>query len=246
MNRKSVLAFGLAGAAFAAAAQTGTPAPPPPPDKGAMERALQQADGPRRRILEAARANAGAKPATEAPAHQPPLAPRPVAAAASAPRPARAEEAPATPITVIVTMPVAVEPVALPEGTKVDEVPAVAAPERIATPSSLVELAPAPEAAASAPAEAASAPAALAAGAPRLLSRVDPELSPRVLRRVLPRTEVQVSLTINPDGSVRDVVVQPTRNADLDAAVADAVRQWRYEAQPAARPHQVVLVVSPS
>jgi outer membrane biosynthesis protein TonB len=45
---------------------------------------------------------------------------------------------------------------------------------------------------------------------------------------------------------VQQAKVRPGSHADLDAAVLEAVRQWRYEPQPVVRDHVIRLVVSRS
>src|SRR4029079_17657754 len=81
---------------------------------------------------------------------------------------------------------------------------------------------------------------------PQLLSKVDPELPHRLGRRGGDAFEVVVDLTISADGSVADAAVRSLRDSDVAQAVVDAVRRWRYDAQPAARPHVVKLVITPS
>ena len=80
---------------------------------------------------------------------------------------------------------------------------------------------------------------------PRLVSMAEPEVPARLFRRGGGRVELLVDVLIDTDGSVKSAVVITSSNADADEPVLDAVRRWRYEPQPAARPHQVRLVVSP-
>ena len=81
---------------------------------------------------------------------------------------------------------------------------------------------------------------------PRSVKRTaEPEVPARLFRRGGGRVELLVDVLIDTDGSVKSAVVITSSNADADEPVLDAVRRWRYEPQPAARPHQVRLVVSP-
>jgi TonB family protein len=213
-------------AAATATAQNGAP----PPDRAGMERALQQADGPKRRILEAARAKvlAPAPAPAVAVVGAPPLATAPSTAAA----PPRVD-APDSEIVVVVTMGGAIEPVALPASASVRGVAGVALPGAVSTaPPALIDLPPALPSVADLP-------------PPRLLAMIEPELSPRLFRRGSTRAEVLVELVIDTDGSVKSAVVRQSVNSDLEGAVLDAVRQWRYDPQPVARPHLLRLVVSP-
>lgn len=230
VKRVVAVGFGFAFTAVSAVAQTVAP----PPDRAAMERALQQADGPKRRILEAARLKAG--PPTPTPA------PTPVAAAPTPPSaPVARVEAPAAPpvqapeteIVVVITMPPGIEPVDVPAPVRVGSVAVVAPPEAEPPRPRLLDLPPAPPAP----------PAPLAP--PRLVSMAEPEVPARLFRRGGGRVELLVDVLIDTDGSVKSAAVITSSNADADEPVLDAVRRWRYEPQPAARPHQVRLVVSP-
>lgn len=212
LNLHKLLAAGLgAWVVTAASAQTAAPAA----DKAAMERALQQADGPRRRILEASRLQ-DAKPT-----------PPPAPAAA-----VRAREASATELVILGTLQPAVEAVKVPAAQGVEPVPVIAP----------VKVLPLPELATLAPADGEAEPEALAP--PRLVTRVDPELPPRLFRRVGLRPEVVVDLTVNIDGSVSRATVRSASTNDAAGPVLDAVRQWRYEPQPHPRQHTVRLVLS--
>lgn len=224
MGKRSVaVGFGLAVAAVGAAAQGAAPAP----ERAAMERALQQADGPKRRILEAARLKAGT-PASAPVAAVPPPAP------ATPPPPPRAEAAPVpapdTEIVVVITMPPGIEPVVVPAPARVNSVAAVAPPETEPPPPRLLDLPP---------------PPAAPLPPPRLLATAEPDLPARMFRRAGGRVEALVDIVIDTDGSVKRAAVVSSNHAEADDAVLEAVRRWRYEPQAAARPHQVRLLVSP-
>jgi len=192
-------------------------------DKAAMERAQREAEGPRRRILEAARlktvarAPEAAQPALAAPASPP--SPR------AAPRSDEAEGSMAVLSPAGPPLSLQSAAMALPGIGAVAPVALMAsAPSMINVPDPTLQSRLLP---------------------PRLLSRVDPELPAYLLRRGAQRTELVVELVVNTDGSVRDVSVRKSPGAALEEPVIDAVRQWRFEPQPVARPHVVRLVVSP-
>jgi TonB family protein len=203
----------VAAACVVVAAQA-QPLPATKVDKEALERAEKQADGPRRRILEAARMKPAAVPALAA-----------VAPPAPAPAP--------TPEPVLHTLGKGAAPLDVSSAT-VATVPTVAPVEQLPVSAAMIALpAPPPQT------QAAVLPA------PRLVNKVEPDLPSRLTRRGAPRTEVLLEMTVNADGSVSNVSVRASTNAEIQDAVVEAVRQWRYEAQPAARPHTVRLVVMP-
>ncbi len=193
-----------------------------------MERAQREADGPKRRILEAAaRAKVGS--AAGLPAALP------VSLPSAVPR-GRAEQPGQA-------------------GQTTEAEPAVASLPNAAAPLLLAaDLAAAMPAPLTVPSvEPATAMLAVPPAAPRavlpplrLLSKVEPDLPARLFRRGGLRTELVLDLTVNTDGSVSNVVLRESPSADIGPPVLDAVRQWRYEAQPLARPHVVRLVVLPS
>lgn len=218
----SVFAGALGTAAVQAQTAAPTAAAPSAAEKSAMERAQREADGPRRRILEAAKVKAVVKPDLPAP-----LLPAPATAAGAAPMatPAPAP-APAERPPVLATLQAAVDPVELP-ASGVAAVPTVARVEAAQPSVALIAL-----------------PAArvITLPPPRLLSKVDPELPARVQRRGARRTELMVDLTIAADGGVRDVRLRGSTDDEVLSAVRDALLQWRYEPQPVERPHTVQLV----
>jgi TonB family protein len=194
-------------------------------DKTAMERARREADGPRRRILEAARPrNLSRAPEVTAQVVPPPVS---LSAQRSA---SRGEDAEPEGVTSV--LPPGAPPLHLQTAsfamsgiTRVTPVAlAASTPSMISVPmaAQFTSLAP-----------------------PRLLSKVDPELPTYLLRRGARRTELVVDMVVNADGSVRNVALPESPGPALEDPVVDAVRQWRFEPQPAARPHTVRLVVSP-
>lgn len=224
-----------------------------------MDRAQREADGPKRRILEAAKLR------TVIRVVDPPVAPAAAAALPAAPaarvaRPAPANEAAA--VRPLASAAPAARPVPAPAPEAAPRVSSDEGP--VATPPAQAE--PAPVATAPAPAPAPSAPApepqpaalpiaqppvAVAAAAPavlaplKLLRTVEPDVPARLLRRTNTRLQAVVSFTVSADGTVRDVLVRSSTNAELDAPVMDAVRQWRYEPTPVAREQTVELVIRP-
>lgn len=188
-----------------------------------MERAQREADGPRRRIMEAAKVKATVRPDV------PPPLPAPAATVATAPPAAAAaprRDEPAERAPTLATLPAALEPVPMPAGA-VAAVPTVS------------QLEPAPAAAALI---AMPAPRVITLQPPRLLSKVDPEVPARLQRRGARRTMVMVEMMIAADGSVNDVRLRDSTDEELETSVREALRQWRYEPQPMARPHTVQLV----
>lgn len=183
-------------------------------------RVLREANNPMRMILEAAKIKPRAKPEAARPADK--AAPR-AAAAASAPA-AVAEEG-AEPA--LATAPATPAPPGVPES-------------QVTT----VEVdTPAPRPAAEAQAE----PADVKVEAPplQLASMVEP-VTPRALRGQL-RGDVRthVAFTVAPDGSVRDAAVRSSTHPRMDAAVLEAVGQWRYQPIAAPRAHEVLVVLRP-
>ena len=224
------LVFGavLLGSLMAAGAQSS----PTPAEKSAMERAQREADGPRRRILEAAKVKGIVK--SEPPGSTPvvnaaTVAPAGDAAASAAASPVAGKDDTPRRELVIATLPAADGP--LPStSAAVEPLPTVAP---LTLPAATVALIAMP-------------PKIITLTPPRLLSRVDPELPSRFLRRRNRRTEVMVDMTIAPDGSVHDVTVRNAIDDELATVVRDAVSQWRYNPQPVSRPHTVQLILGDS
>lgn len=207
-------------------------------DKAAMERAQREADGPRRRILEAARLKTTVKAAEASPVVQtaaPAPAPVPATPTATVQRAAARSEN-AEPEGVMAVLSPAAPPLQVQSASFAMSGITTVAPVALAAPApSMINVSSRPT---TAP------PAYLPP--PRLLTRVEPELPAYLLRRGARRTELVVDLVIHADGSVSDVVVRDSPVPDLEEPVLEAVRQWRFDPQPALRPHQVRLVVIPS
>lgn len=224
MNLRLLLAIG---AGVLAVTPAGAQTPPPAADNAAMERALQQADGPKRRIIEAARLKAApGAPAAAAPAPAATAAP---ASATAAPRPRAPEPEP----VVIVTLPAADASLPTLPSAAFAAVPTIAAPELVTQPPAMGDWRPPP----------ALNPATLPP--PKLVKMVEPAVPPRAARRAGRNLELRVDITIETDGSVSEVVVRQPENFEFSEALVDALRQWRYEPQPVARPHRLQLVLLP-
>jgi len=214
-----------------------------------MDRALREADGPRRRILEAAKLRTVIR-VLDPPAAAPAVAPV-VAPAARVARPAPAADPAAT--HPVASPPPVVRPVA---AAPAEPAPQTAGTERpVAAPPTRAEPVPAPAAPVPEPqpvaVPVAAPPQAVAAAAPvvlaplKLLRTVEPDVPGRLLRRTNARLQAVVSFTVGTDGTVSDVVVRSSTSAELDAPVVEAVRQWRYEPTPVAREQTVELVIRP-
>lgn len=79
----------------------------------------------------------------------------------------------------------------------------------------------------------------------KIQDRVEPVI-PRELRALIDgEVQVLVAFTVRPDGRVAEAVVQRSSHPEVNAAVLDAVRQWRYQPIAAATPHEVELVLRP-
>lgn len=214
----------------------------------AARRAERAANNPMRMIIEAAKIKPKAR-VPEAPARPPESprpAPRPAGEAATAAvaetRPAAAPPA-GEPRSVAVAEPA---PAPLPVAAAEPAVPDAAPPPPPAGPPesavATVEVSATPRSESvvqTLPAEAEPEPAAL-----KLASVVEPEMPRRLLGKLRgEEVQVHVAFTVRPDGSVADAAVRRSSHPTMDAAVLEAVRQWRYEPIAAARPHEVQLVL---
>lgn len=261
MLRVVVLLPVVAVAATSALAQPSAvpPAPAASVNESAVsERVRREAGNPLRLILEASRIRRAPAEAETPPARRPvagapsgpvaaPTPPAPAAVAPAAALAAVPSPAPAAPEPVLRTLaapaetggaigrivrdeslaPVSpVAPLALP-----------AVPDRGPAAAPVVAAAPPPQQ------PGAAAPAAVATSAPpRLLTRVDPDIPSGVMRRLGFPSELQVDVTIQPDGSVRDVrMVSPAQRA-AEPYVVEAMAQWRFERVAAPRLQRFSLV----
>jgi TonB family protein len=212
------------GVLWAAEAQAQTA--PAAQEKTAMERAQREADGPRRRILEAARLRSLSR-ASEVSAQAVPTA-MSLTAQRTFSRGEDAEPEGATSVLPPGAPPVQLQTAsfAMSGITRVAPVAlAASTPSMISVPTA---------------AQFANLPP------PRLLSKVDPDLPSDQFRRGARRTELVVDMVVNADGSVSNVALPESPGHALEGPVVAAVRQWRFEPQPAARLHTVRLVISPS
>jgi len=182
----------------------------------AMERAKRLAAGPMRVILEASK---GKRAAAEAPAADG-ATPRPVAAPAAAPEPA----AVSTQITLSAG--------ALQGPSMTAPVPGI---ERtsVAAPAAMPSL-PAALALLAKPAD--------ALAKPKIISRVDPDLPPRLLDDLGRNAVVAVDLSIRADGSVGGVGLVTIVPPRVQRLVVAALEQWRFEPLPSDRVHRIELV----
>ncbi len=79
----------------------------------------------------------------------------------------------------------------------------------------------------------------------KLREQVEPVI-PRELRALIEgEVQVLVGFTVLPDGRVAEAAVRRSSHPEVNAAVLDAVRQWRYQPIAAATPHEVELVLRP-
>jgi hypothetical protein len=179
----------------------------------AMERAKRLAAGPMRVILEASK---GKRPTAETP-----VAAVAASAAATAPEPVGA------------SMQSTLGAGAL--------IPSAAAPvPAIERWTAALHTAPAALPALPAPLPGLSVPAGTQAK-PKLVSRVDPELSPRLLDDLGRDALVTVDLTIRPDGSVGSVAWVSNLPPRVQRLLLGALVQWRFEPLPSERVHRIEL-----
>lgn len=186
-------------------------------------RVEEEANRPMRMILEAAKIKSRAKPA-EAPA---PKAAAVLPAARVAPEPAaaaRTEPPPAPPpVGMVQSTVVTVEVEAAPPARMPDVVPP-AAPD----PEPMLAAAPKD-----------------ASPALTLVSLVEPVTPRHLLGRLRGEIRVDVAFTVTPDGTVSDAAVRSSSHPQMNAAVLEAVSQWRYQPIGSAREHSVQVVLRP-
>lgn len=200
---------------------------------GSGSRAEEEASRPMRLIIEAAKIKPKARPVeTPAPARPPAAPTRPAAAAApAAPTPMPVEPAAEVAAEPSPTSPMS--PPRLPQST-------VATVEANATPRS-PEPAPMPTPIAE--------PVAQAEPAPlpplKLRTLVEPVTPRHLAGRLRGEVRVEVQLNVAADGSVSEAMVLASSHPQMNAAVLDAVRQWRYEPAGRSREHAVQVVLRP-
>lgn len=77
---------------------------------------------------------------------------------------------------------------------------------------------------------------------PKIISRVDPDLPPRLLDDLGRNAVVAVDLNIRADGSVGGVGLVTNVPPRVQRLVVGALEQWRFEPLPADRVHRIQLV----
>lgn len=200
---------------------------------GSGSRAEEEASRPMRLIIEAAKIKPKARPVETPAPSRPPAAPaRPVAAAA----PAAPVAVPSEPAAEVAAEPSPTSPMSpprLPQST-------VATVEANATPRS-PEPAPVPAPIAE--------PVAQAEPAPlpplKLRTLVEPVTPRHLAGRLRGEVRVEVQLNVAADGSVSEAMVMASSHPQMNSAVLDAVRQWRYEPAGRSREHAVQVVLRP-
>lgn len=79
----------------------------------------------------------------------------------------------------------------------------------------------------------------------QIRDQVEPVI-PRELRSLIEgEVQVLVAFTVLSDGRVAEAAVLRSSHPEVNAAVLDAVRQWRYQPIAIATPHEVELVLRP-
>lgn len=188
----------------------------------AGSRAEEEASRPLRLIIEAAKIKPKARPVE--------AAPRPAAVPARSAPPQT--DPPASPPAPIVVVPS--DPAAPPESTvatvEVQATPREPQPQPV--PPALTESEAPPEPAAALPPL-------------KLRSLVEPVTPRHLAGRLRGEVRVEVQLNVAADGSVSEATVTTSSHPQMNAAVLDAVRQWRYEPAGRAREHAVQVVMRP-
>jgi protein TonB len=196
---------------------------------GAGSRAEEEASRPLRLIIEAAKIKPKARPA------EVPTSARPAAAPVARPAPAAAVPAPQSESAAVVA---ADPPSALPPGGPESSVATVEvqatprSPEPLPLPAVVAEPQAQPEAAPPLPPL-------------KLRTLVEPVTPRHLAGRLRGEVRVEVQLNVAADGSVSEATVMASSHPQMNAAVLDAVRQWRYEPAGRAREHAVQVVLRP-
>lgn len=192
---------------------------------GGGSRVEDEASRPMRMILEAAKIKSRAR-AVEAPPAKPaavvpraPSEPAPVAAAPSTPAPTTPPAPGALPQSAVAT----VEAAAAPRAAMADPAPAP-----VPRPGPL-------------PAEPPSEPLQPL----QLVNLVEPVTPRALLGKLRGEIRVDVAFTVAADGAVSDATVRSSSHPQMNAAVLEAVSQWRYEPIGSPREHAVQVVLRP-
>lgn len=85
-------------------------------------------------------------------------------------------------------------------------------------------------------------PVPAAAPVPQLLRMVEPLFSPDLAPQLARVDKVSALLTLRPDGSVAEAVLQDPLDRQLQRVVMRTLLQWQYDTAPAERLHRVELV----
>lgn len=151
-----------------------------------------------------------------------------------------AEAPPARPLAVAPRAPAPPAPAVLPQS-------AVATLEAVATPRAAIpDPAPAPvPQAGSPPAAAPAAPPSAPLQPLQLLSLVEPVTPRALLGKLRGEIRVDVAFTVAADGAVTDATVRSSSHPQMNAAVLEAVGQWRYQPIGSPREHAVQVVLRP-
>ena len=75
---------------------------------------------------------------------------------------------------------------------------------------------------------------------------VEPVLPRSLIGKLRGEIQVVVGFMVRADGTVAEPVIRSTSHPQMDAAVLEAVKQWRYQPIAAPRAHEVQLVLRPA
>lgn len=80
----------------------------------------------------------------------------------------------------------------------------------------------------------------------QLADVVEPSLPRSLIGKLRGEILVVVGFTVRADGTVAEPVIRSTSHPQMDEAVLEAVKQWRYQPITAPRAHEVQLVLRPA
>ncbi len=80
----------------------------------------------------------------------------------------------------------------------------------------------------------------------QLADIVEPSLPRSLIGKLRGEILVVVGFTVRADGTVAEPVIRSTSHPQMDEAVLDAVKQWRYQPIAAPRAHEIQLVLRPA